>query len=53
MGMYDEVYHQGKSLKEWSKELNGEFTCGELYRMAKDGEDLQKFMLERKGHVSA
>ena len=52
MSMYEEVYHQGKSLKEWQEELNNEFTLGEIYRMVKDGTDLSHFVLSQKGIVS-
>lgn len=35
--MYDNVVYMGKTLKEWSEVFFNNFTCGELYRMSKEG----------------
>jgi len=49
---YSNVMHQGKLLSEWAKDLNFEFTLGELYRMASAGEDMHRFLLRHKGIIS-
>lgn len=38
--MYENFMFQGKSLSQWQKEMNYEFSLGELYRMVKDGCDI-------------
>ena len=42
--MYKDVIHQGKMLSEWQKELKGQYSLGELYRMASDGYDFFKLV---------
>lgn len=37
--MYHDYIHQGKTLDEWQKLLNGQFSLGELYRMAQENVD--------------
>jgi len=45
--MYDSYLYHGKTLAEWQKELGAEYSLGELYRLAKDGADLQKLVLAK------
>ena len=42
--MYKDVSHQGKMLPEWQKELNFQYSLGELYRMASDRYDFFKLV---------
>ena len=44
--MYDQVMHQGKMLTVWAQLFNNQFSLGELYRMAKGGQDF--YRLERQ-----
>lgn len=50
--MYEDYYYKGVSLKEWAEKFNYQLSLGELYRMAKDGIDFQKFLLEIQGIIS-
>lgn len=52
MNIYEDFYHQGKSLTEWQKDFKGEYSLGELYRMAKDGTDFSKLILIENGIIS-
>lgn len=40
--MYDHVMHQGKLLTEWAQLFKNQFSLGELYRMAKSGQDFYR-----------
>ena len=42
--MYKDVIHQGKMLSEWQKELKGQYSLGELYRMASESCDFFKLV---------
>lgn len=42
--MYKDVSYQGKMLSEWQKELHGQYSLGELYRMASDRRDFFKLV---------
>ena len=42
--MYKDVSHQGKMLPEWQKELKGQYSLGELYRMASESCDFFKLV---------
>jgi len=44
--MYSNFVYQGKKLAEWQKELRYQFTLGELYRMAQQGEDLSSYAVQ-------
>ena len=42
--MYKDVSYQGKMLSEWQKELNFQYSLGELYRMVSEGCDFFKLV---------
>ena len=42
--VYGNVSYEGKLLKNWQKELHFQYSLGELYRMASDGEDFNKIL---------
>lgn len=48
----DEMVHQGKSISQWEKEFNGEFTKQQLTRMAMSGQDLQRLLLTVNGKLT-
>ena len=50
--MYGDYMHCGKSLYDWQKDLNNEFSLGELYRLATEGCDFPRFVLRHKGIIS-
>lgn len=50
--MYENVMFHGKMLTEWQKELNYEFSLGELYRMTKDGCDIGLIGLRIQGCIT-
>ena len=41
----DEILHQGKSISQWEKDFNGEFTYNQLVALARSGADLQKLLM--------
>ena len=46
--MYDQIRVQGKKLSEWAEMLHHQYSLGELYRLAKDGIQLDSLMPERQ-----
>lgn len=42
--VYGNVSYKGKLLKNWQKALHFQYSLGELYRMASDGEDFDKIL---------
>lgn len=46
------MIHQGKSVAQWEKEFNGEFTADQIQRMAMSGTDLQRLLLTVNGQSS-
>lgn len=46
--MYDNVRVQGKKLSEWAEMLRHQYSLGELYRLAKDGIQLDSLVPERQ-----
>ena len=44
--------HCGKSLYDWQKDLNNEFSLGELYRLAIEGRDFPHVALSNKNIIS-
>lgn len=43
--MTDELMHQGKTISQWEKEFNGEFTKDQLAKMVRGGCDLEKIRI--------
>lgn len=43
---------QGKMLSEWKTDLNNKYSIAELYRIVRDGGDLQKFVLREQGLIT-
>ena len=41
----NDVMHQGKTITQWIKDFNGEFTYDQLIRMVRGGVDLQKMLM--------
>lgn len=41
--------HQGKTIAQWEKDFNGEFSAAQLLRLARGGMDLQKLLLQQNG----
>ena len=41
----DEVMHQGKTISQWEKAFNGEFTYDQILKMARGGADLEKILM--------
>lgn len=41
--------HQGKTIAQWEKDFNGEFSAAQLLRLARGGTDLQKLLLQQNG----
>ena len=50
--MYKDVSYQGKMLSEWQKELNGQYSLGELYRMASESCDFFKLVQRTSGTIT-
>ena len=50
--MYKDVNYQGKMLSEWQKELNFQYSLGELYRMASESCDFFKLMQRTAGTIT-
>lgn len=41
----NQIMHQGKTIAQWEKDFNGEFTQAQLERMIRGGCDLQKILM--------
>lgn len=50
--MYKDICYQGKMLPEWQKELNGQYSLGELYRMASESCDFFKLVQRTAGTIT-
>lgn len=50
--MYKDIIFYGKPVSEWQKILHNEFSQYEIYRMAKDGCDLQLLVARQADQTS-